>query len=237
MLLKLGVQSLDEVPENFRSLCSEEEGVVTLDTDKLKTEADVTAMGRAKENEKAAHAATKKQLAEAQGKLKAIEEKYGSYDDALDAYDELETLRQNGGTNKDELINERKARKAAEKERDTYKTQLDAKNERMTYLEKMEVNAKKDAKFKEYLESLDGKYDREKARTILDDYREKFNLDECGDIAPIGDKSFADFMTSRLDLYGAYSKSIPGGSAPGSAPLGNGGNGGDFIDEMASGLH
>lgn len=62
-MLKMGYASLDDVPEKWRGFCSVENGVVTLDDDRLKTQEDVDNVVESKRKEVNDHNATKTKLA------------------------------------------------------------------------------------------------------------------------------------------------------------------------------
>jgi hypothetical protein len=83
MKIKLVYDSQDAIPENVRELYTEENGKWKLTgVEGMKTQADVDAMARARDNEKAAHQATKQKFAAFDGMdLDEVQEKLDKFEE------------------------------------------------------------------------------------------------------------------------------------------------------------
>lgn len=231
MGLKFKVGKLEDVAETQREFYTERDGAFYLDVEDMpssKTDEDVRKLKSSLEKERAEHKATKE-------KLRAFDE-IGTIEDLRGQLDELNDLRESGGNkaNNEELLDYKKRLRAAEKERDSFKSQFEEQKTRMEGLLKIEKTGKVRGKLKEVVDSLDAKYDRAKINAMLEDFEEAFELDDVGDIAPYKGKAIKDWITGKADLYNFTVSSTPGASKPGNNPASD--TKGDFISDIASGM-
>ena len=231
MGLKFKVENIEEVAEAQREFYTERDGAYYLDIEGMpssKTDDDVRRLNGALEKERKDHKATRE-------KLKAFED-FGTPEELREKIDEYDTLKDGGGKANEELLDYKKRLRTAEKERDSFKTQFESQKVRLDELTKLEKTSKVRGKLKEIVESLDGKYDKGRISSMLEDFEDSFDLDEVGDIAPYKGKPIKDWIQGRADLYNFTIQSTPGKSQPGNQdnkPEAKG----DFISEIAAGLN
>lgn len=231
MGLKFKIDKIDDVSEDQKKFYIQRDGAYFLDVEDLpssKTEDDVNRLNRALEKERKEHKATKE-------KLHAFDE-FGSIDDLREKIDEYEAIKDGGGKAGDEILDLKKKLRTAEKERDSFKTQFESQKVRLDELTKLEKTSKVRGKLKEIVESLDGKYDKGRISSMLEDFEDSFDLDEVGDIAPYKGKPIKDWIQGRADLYNFTVQSSPGKSQPGNMKN-KPEEKGDFISEIAAKLN
>lgn len=234
-MLKLGYNSLDEVPENWRELCSVENGSVSLDDSKLKTAQDVQKALDARDHEKNDHKATREKLAPWLKLGKTPEE-------VQNILDEYPSLKEGSHSNED-YLNEKKAHAATTRELESLKTQLSDAQKAVGELQNYKNAAIRAAKWKEIRERLGQKYDAEKLDMLYEDIEDKLQLDEIGEFAQYKGKSVEEYFSNRAELMGWTIKNTPGRSNPGidKIPKNIGGGhepptGGGFLDDEEKAL-
>ena len=221
MGLQFKVENLNNVAEELKKLYTERDGAFYLDVEGMpsgKTDEDVKKLQNALEKERNDHKAAKE-------KIRAFVDEFGDSESIRERFDELENLKSSGG-------------KSTEKERDSYKTQFEARQKRLDELEAVDKRTKVHGKLKEIVEALDAKYDKSKIYSMLEDYEDMFALDEVGDLAPFKGKAVKDWIPAKADLFNCYVASTPGGSKPGNGPCGaeKAGSTGDIFLDIASSL-
>lgn len=210
-----------------------EDGVTVLDTANIRTKEDV-------EKVLAAKTKVKEQLNEVKTKLSAYVDVFG--DDLEDAKEQYDTLKASKGpaVSQEELLELKKQLRSMTKERDKIKADYDGQAARIAELDRRELSDRKNAKFEgDILKTLDPKYDKQKARTIWGDLRErvKFREDDPSEFDDFEQgKSVADAIRERLDLYGAYVNIQGGKGHPGNANPQNGKEPKSMFEEAASQL-
>lgn len=225
-------------------------GSPVLDTADLRTKSDVDRVLEAKSKVKEQYNELKSRLSaytdafgddpkrasEAKTKLAAFTEIFG--DDPAAAGEQFESLKSKGGDNAAELLETKRQLRAVTKERDKIKADFDGQASRIAELDRRELSDRKNAKFEnDILRNLDPKYDRQKARIIWGDLRERVRFkdddpDEFEDFEQ--GKSVDQAIHDRLDLYGAYVQIQGGKGNPGNASPRNGGEDrGMFADAAA----
>jgi len=235
MGLKFKVENLNDVAEEHKKLYTERDGAFYLDVEGMpsgKTDEDVKKLQNALEKERNDHKAAKE-------KIRSFVDEFGDSESIRERFDELENLKSSGGKSNEELLDYKKRLRATEKERDSYKTQFEARQKRLDELEAVDKRTKVHGKLKEIVEALDAKYDKSKIYSVLEDYEDMFELDDVGDLAPFKGKALKDWIPARADLFNFYVASTPGGSKPGNGPCGaeKANASGDVFEQIADTLH
>lgn len=217
-----------EIIEALKPFAVQENGVYFLDTEQLKTVADVENVMRSKRNADTELTGAKKQLTEAQGKLKIFTDLFGEGDPNL-TFTELEELRKGSGEIQKRLIEATQNAKAWEKkftdqQPEFEKFKLAAEKQALR-----ELNDRINNIWAKKLEKLDPKWDKSKANTFFGNISENIRIadDDPEDFAPMKNgQSFEKYLDAQLDLLGAYAnmqggKGNPGNGNPenGNAPL------------------
>lgn len=179
---------LDEVPENIRGLCSEKDGVLTLDASKLKTEVDV-------QNVLTAKAHVNAELSDTRRALSAYKE-LGELDAIKNALDKNQTASELAT----KLSTAEKKLAEAQPLLDNYQRLLASQKE-------AEIRSKVHA----VVEALPQPYDRAKVKALSEDYLGKFTLDEKGNLGLVNGQTAEDYLKSRADIFGLHlaSKGAP----------------------------
>lgn len=206
-MLKLGCNSLDEVPENLRGLCSADGGVVSLDDTKLKTEADVQNALNARDHEKNDHKATREKLAPWMKLGKSAEEIQA----ILDEYPSLKE----GSKSNEDYLEEKKQHAATRRELEGLKTKYADAERQVGELQSYKTSGVRTAKWKEIRERLAQKYDVDKLDMLYEDIEDNLVLDEIGELSQYKGKSVEEYFANRAERMGWTIRNTPGDSRPG----------------------
>lgn len=210
-MIKLGCSSLDEVPEGLRGICSVENGVVSLDDSKLKTEQDVQKALDARDHEKNDHKATKEKL--------AVWQKLGKTPEEIQTIiDEYPTLKEGAKSNED-YLNERKAHLATQRDRDAFKSKFEDAERQVKELQSFKDAGLRAAKWKEIRTRLGEKYDADKLDMLYEDIEDKLQIDEIGEFMPYKGKSVEEYFANRAERMGWTIHNTPGKSQPGTEKI------------------
>lgn len=234
MSLKYQLENLDGLDEGVKPFYKERDGAFVLDVEDLpqsKTDKDVEALDTSLHRERDSHKITK-------GKLQLYRE-LGEPDDIRNMLDELETIKASGGRVNESLLEEKRLRRAAEKERDSFKSQWESHKQRLEELEKLDTQRKIELKFREMVKELGPGYNESKIFATLEDYLDfgYFKLDELGELVTVRGKPAAEWLKNKVENPegGFKVQSSPGGSNPRNNQ--NQKQQKDFFEEIASALH
>lgn len=213
-----------------------DDGEFILDTDKLKTAAEVETVLRSKRNADEELKGVKQQLTEAQGKLKTYTDVFGDGDPAM-LNAELVELRKGSEGIQTRLIEATQSAKAWEKKYNDQQPEFlkfkeaaekQAERERLDHIDR--IWAKK-------REALDPKWNKNKADLLFQDIKSRIKIDKDDpeDFERMENgMSFEDYVNSRLDLYGAYADMSGGKGRPGNGTPENGGGAKDMFSAAAA---
>lgn len=231
MAIKFTIESIEDVPEVLREYYVEQDGSYVLDVEGATPDASQAESIRKLE---ATNRAIRKERNAIEQDLKAYRE-LGDPDEIRDRLEEAESLRDNGA-GKEELLDLRKQVRDLIKDRDGLKTKFESQQQELDKLHTLERKTKVGEQLKKIIGNLDNRYDRSKVEALAEDISDSLELDELGDLAPYRGKPVIDYLMSRADLFGFYSKTTPGRSNPGGAAPATQSAEMDFIEEMAAGL-
>lgn len=187
-MIPLNVTNLEEVPEAIRSLCvADAEGKVSLDETKVKTPLDVE---RALEAKRKANV----ELSEAKAALNV----YRSLGDPDDIKAVIEKP--------DNATEIKKQLRLKEKELADLQPKLAEYNTLLASKREQQVRQKVHS----IINKLPQDYDRARLTALSEDYLGKFQLDDTGELAPIGDQTVEDYLKSRADIFNMKVSSTPG---------------------------
>jgi hypothetical protein len=234
-LMKLnGYTSLDDVPEIVRGICTVgEDGVVSLDETKIKTQQDIDKVLEAKRKESADHNATKAQL--------ALWQKLGENPDAVSV--KIADLESRAGDSSGQTTRIAELLREKSKLSGEYES-LKAEHEKIKpeyekILQKLQI-----AKTHELMEREVGKLQGVDAKRLLQSLKKDVSLkmitvDESGEglIVSTGE-SFAEYAKGQADIFNFKVSNTPGASNPGSDSAGKSPSMGanSFVDDETAAL-
>lgn len=201
-----------------------DDGKMFLDTDNLKTAADVSNVLRAKENANTELKSVKSQLAEAQGKLQAYADAFGDEDPAA-AKTELDELRLGTNGIQQRLTEAVRQRKEIEAKLNEIQPQFDEYKKAAEKQAAREYDERRSAVWNKVKGKLDPKWSKRKADVMFNNLRERFQIDtdDPDDFAKMPDgRTVLEHIEEQLYLIDGYEDVNGGKSHPGSgSPSGN----------------
>ena len=229
-----GYASLDDVPEVVRGICSiGEDGVVSLDETKIKTQQDVDNVLEAKRKESADHSVTKANL--------ALWQKLGESPEAVSVrIAELESRAGSSTAQTDRIAELLREKSKLSGDYETLKADYDKiKPEHEKILQKLRV-----AKIHEIMEVEVGKIQGVDAKRLQQSLKKDvslgmISLDESGEglVVSTGE-SFAEYAKGQAEIFNFKILNTPGASNPGGDSAGKspalGGN--SFVDDDTAAL-
>ena len=205
------VKSLDDIPENIRGLFSLEDGVLSLDESKIRTESDVSRVKEAKDKEVRDHNATKAELAKYRNIGKTPEE-------LSDHLADLESRAGSKADKDDRLVTVTRENNQLKTELAAVKNELDSiKPDYETIKQDLRQRRTSDA-LKKFVGTLKGVDVDRLSRALDKDIQLGFiELDESGEglILAKGGGKLEDYAMTTARDFGFLIGNIPGGSNPG----------------------
>lgn len=237
--IKEGTALTAEMMEALKPFIFDEGGESMIDTERLKTQTDIDNIMRSKRNADTELSGVKKQLTEAQGKLKAYTDQFGDDADPSALFAELDELRKGSSGIQARLIEATQNGKSWQKKFEEQQPLFEQYKQAAEKQAKRELMDRIETIWNHKREKLDPKWNKNKADLLFQDIKHRISIakDDPEDFESMENgMKFEDYINSRLDLYGAYADVNRGNGNPGNGNPENGNAPMDMFEAAVSGI-